>query len=66
MDKRRIKLLVLDIVERMNKWEEITICEEDDYAILYHGLSEDVPPSLLNYEVMGIGISSETVLLYTN
>lgn len=64
--KHRIKLLVIDIVERMNKWEEITICKDKDGVILGSGLTEDVPPSLLNVEVTGIGISAETVLVYIN
>ncbi len=62
----RIKLLVIDIVERMNKWEEVTICTDTDGAILGSGLVEDVTHSLLNAEVTGIGQSAETVLLYIN
>lgn len=62
--QNRIKLIVLDIVERMNEWEEITICASNDGVILYEGLPDGVPPSLLNIDVTGIGVSAETVLLY--
>lgn len=65
--QNRIKLIVLDIVERMNEWEEVTICIGEDGYILYEGLADDYfPSSLLNTEVTGIGISDETVLLYIN
>ena len=62
--KNRVKLLVLDIVERMGDWEETTICK--DGITLYEGLPEDIPPSLLNTEITGIGVYAETVLLYIN
>ena len=63
--QNRIKLIVLDVIERMNALEEVTICVGEDGHILYEGLADDyIPPSLLNIEVTGIGISDETVLLY--
>lgn len=64
--KYRIKLLVIDILERMNDWEELTICTDKDGVTLYEGLPEDVPPSLFNDAITGIGESAETVLLYIN
>lgn len=66
MSLNRMKLIVLDILERMNDWEEITICRPNDGIILYEGLPDDIPPSIYNAEVTGIGVSAETVLLYIN
>ena len=64
MDKRRIKLIVIDIVERMNYWEEITIAIDESGITLFSGYPEDVPLSILNTEVTGLGISEETLLVY--
>ena len=62
----RLKLIVLDIIERMNDWEEVTICVDQNGYTLYEGLNNEVPPDILNSEVTGIGVAYETVLIYIN